>query len=99
MEHQKLAWAAQCGSKRMEKHVAQATRTCDEALMTLFKTTYYVGKETIPFNKFPSLCGFESTDISITGHLVVFATFLEDGAQVCVFLACCTFQVVEKMLL
>jgi hypothetical protein len=135
VEHRKLAWVAQCGSKRMEKHVAQATRTCDEALMTLFKTTYYVGKETIPFSKFPSLCGLllsvnstitdklyhdekscaemlvcissvihrkvldrvrnsqyfgimvdESADISITGHLVVFATFLEDGVQVCVFL-------------
>ena len=28
----------------------------------------------------------ESTDISVTGHLVVFATFVEDGDIVCVFL-------------
>ena len=28
----------------------------------------------------------ESTDIYIFGHLVVFATFLEDGVPICVFL-------------
>ena len=28
----------------------------------------------------------ESTDISVLGHLVVFATFLEDGVPTCVFL-------------
>ena len=37
MKHRKLAYAAQCGSKRMKRHVAQGARTCDEALMTLFK--------------------------------------------------------------
>ena len=29
----------------------------------------------------------ESTDISVLGHLVVFATFLEDGVSVCGFLS------------
>ena len=38
----------------MEKIVIQATRTCDEALMTFFKITYYMEKELI-FSKFPTL--------------------------------------------
>jgi len=134
-EHKKLSWATHSGSRRMEKIVVQATRSCDEALMTLFKTAHYVGKELLPFNKFPTLCDLllsvnatittkmyhddkacadmlvcissviqrkvldrvrdsqffgimvdESTDISVLGHLVVFATFLEDGVPICVFL-------------
>jgi len=44
-EHKKLAWVAQSESRRIiEIIVAKATRTCDEALMTLFKTTHHVGK-------------------------------------------------------
>ena len=103
--------------------------------MKLFKTSYYVGKELLPFSKFPTLCDLllsgnatitikmyhddkvcadmlvcissviqrkvldrvrdsqffgtmvdESTDIFVLGHLVVFATFLEDGVPTCVFL-------------
>ena len=134
-EHKRLSWATLSGSRRMEKVVVQATKTCDEALMKLFKTSYYVGKELLPFSKFPTLCDLllsgnatitikmyhddkacadmlvcissviqrkvldrvrdsqffgimvdESTDISVLGHLVVFATFLEDGVPTCVFL-------------
>ncbi len=128
VEHRKLAWAAQSGSKRMEKHIAEQSKTADNALLTLFKTTYYIGMGTIPFSKFTPLCDLlvdlkteitptlyhddkacadmlicissviqrkmldrvrnsqyygimidESTDISVTCHLVVYATFLEDG--------------------
>ena len=43
-EQQRLSWAAHSESRRMEKIVVQATRTCDEALMILFKTSHYVGK-------------------------------------------------------
>ena len=135
VEHRKLAWAAQSRSKRMEKHIAQQSKTADEALLTLFKAAYYIGMGTIPFSKFPPLYDLlvdlktditpslyhndkacadmlicissvihrkmldrirnsnfygimidESTDISVTGHLVVFATFLEDGIPVSVFL-------------
>ena len=134
-EHKKLTWASQNGSRRMEKIVAQATRTCDESLMSLFETAYYEGKEFIPFSKFASLCQLllsmnatltkklyhddkacadmvvsissvlqrklldrirdsqffgimvdESMDISVLGHLAVFAKFLEDGVFVCGFL-------------
>ena len=119
----------------MEKIVVQTRRTYNEALMTLFKTTYYVGKKLLPFIKFPILCDLllsviaiittkmfhddkvcadmlvcissviqrkvldrirdsqflgimvdESTNISVLGHLVVFAIFLEDGIPICVFL-------------
>ena len=134
VEHRKLAWVAQSGSKRMEKHIAQQLKRADEALLTLFKAAYYIGMGTIPFSKFPPLCDLlvdlktnitplyhddkacadmliyissvihrkmrdrirnskfygimidESTDISVTGHLFVFATFVEDGIPVSVFL-------------
>ena len=55
-EHKRLSWTTHSGSRMMEKIVVQATKTCDEALMTLFKTTYYAGKELLPFNKFFTLC-------------------------------------------
>ena len=54
-EHKRLSWATLSGSRRMEKVVVQVTKTCDEALMTLFKTSHYVGKELLHFSKFPTL--------------------------------------------
>jgi len=52
VEHYKLAWAAQSGSKRMEKHIAQQSKIVDEAFLTLFKAAYYIEMGTILFNKF-----------------------------------------------
>lgn len=134
-EHKSFVWAMQSGEKVMVKAIAQANKTCDEAVFNLFRIAYYIGKNTIPFNKFPPLCELfvrvkaciteklyhdekacadmifciskviktkvldrvknarffgimidESTDIAVTSHLVVFASFFEEGIPVSVFL-------------
>jgi hypothetical protein len=135
IEHRKLAWAKCEGKKSLQKAVAAANHVCDEALLSLFRAAYFMGKETIPFHKFPTLCDLlmfcnapmanklyhdekacndmvfgissviqrqvldrirdskffglmidESTDISVKGHLMVFATFLEGGLPLTCFL-------------
>lgn len=55
-EHKNLAWAKHQGKKSLQKVVAAANHSCDEALLSFFKATYFMGKETIPFHKFPTLC-------------------------------------------
>ena len=55
-EHKRLSWATQQGEKIMEKHIRAANKCCDEALLTLFRAAYFLGRETIPFNKYSSLC-------------------------------------------
>ena len=134
-EHKKLAWAAQEGQKVMEKMMHQVTKSYDEALLTLFRATYYLGRETIPFCKYSALCDLllicklpitnglyhdekscakmiysisivihkknldrirdsnffglmigESIDISSTGHVEVFGTFVKEGLPISVFL-------------
>ena len=134
-KHKKLVWAAQEGQKVMEKMMHQVTKSYDEALLTLFRAAYYLGRETIPFCKYSALCDLpltcklpiinglyhneksyaemiycistiihkkklnrirdskffglmidESTDISSTGHVVVFGTFVEEGLPISVFL-------------
>jgi len=47
-----LEWAAQSGSRRMEKYIAQVSKTCDEALKTLLKAAYYVGRKLSPLISF-----------------------------------------------
>jgi hypothetical protein len=134
-EHKRLAWAKQKGKKVMEKAIAVANQTCDEAMLALFKVAYFIVKETLPFSKFLKLCKLlvdlkayitkdlyyddkscadlifcassviqkkvlervkdskyygiminESTNISVIGHLVVFASFIESGLPSCAFL-------------
>ena len=40
----------------MKKNIAKANRACDEAMHSLYQTTYYIGKEVISFHKFSILC-------------------------------------------
>jgi hypothetical protein len=131
----RLSWAMQFGEKLIHKALAATNKTCDEVLLTIFRVAYYIGKNTIPFNKFTPLCNLlvlvkacitkklyydekscadmvfciskvvktkvldrvknanffgikidESTDIAVISHLVVFATFVEDGLPVSTFL-------------
>lgn len=37
---------------RMEKHIAQKSKTVDDALLIVFKEKYYIGMKTITFSKF-----------------------------------------------
>ena len=134
-EHRRLSWASSSGEKTMERAILHSQRACDEALMTLFRAAYFIGKQSLPFSKFPSLCDLlksvkapittsmyqdekacanliwcisvrlqkkilcrirnspfygimidESTDISVTRHLVVFASIVEEGLPVTLFL-------------
>jgi kynureninase len=55
-EHRKLAWAKHEGKKSLQKAMAAANHSCDEALLSLFRAAYFMGKETIHFYKFSSLC-------------------------------------------
>ena len=54
-EHNKLAWATQEGQKVMRKMMHQVTKSCDEALLTLFRAAYYLDRKTIPFCKYSTL--------------------------------------------
>ena len=134
IEHKKLEWAANQGEKVMKKIIEKTITACDDALITLFRSVYFLAKEMVPLTKFPSLCKLllksksniteslyhdekscaemvfcisnviqkknldgirdskffglmidESTDVSVTGHVVIFATFVEDGLPISIF--------------
>ena len=118
----------------LEKAIKQGQRACDESLSSLFRATYFIGKQSLPYAKFSALCSLfasikapitaslyhdekscadliacmsnvikkimcrvrnslfygimidKSTDISVTGHLVVFTTIIEEGMPLTVFL-------------
>ena len=134
-EHRRLCWASSTEEKMMRKEILTSQRACDEAMETLFRASYFIGKQSLPYAKFPPLCSLllsvkapittsmyhdektctdliwcisvviqnkiicrvqnfpffgimidESTNISVTGHLVVFATIVEEGLPVTLFL-------------
>ena len=55
-EHRKLSWAKHGGQKSLQKAIAATNHSCDETLISLFRAAYFMGKECMPFHKFPSLC-------------------------------------------
>ena len=134
-EHKHYVWVDQKDKRTMEKMVAAVNKVCDDAVLSLFKAAYFLGKEIIGYCKFLALCQLllsvhtnittklyhdekacaemlfciskvvqkkildrvrnskfygimidESIDVSVTGHIVVFACFVEDGLLVAVFL-------------
>jgi hypothetical protein len=69
-EHQRLTWACTIGDKTMEKTIFIGQRACDEALQTLFKTTYFTGKQSLSYSKFPALCKLlMSVNVPITANM------------------------------
>ena len=134
-EHKHHVWVDQKDKRTMEKMVAATNKVCDDVVLSLFKAAYFLGKETIGYCKFPTLCELllsihanittklyhdekacaqmlfcfsrvvqkkildrvrnsrfygimidESTDVSVTGYIVVFACFVEEGLPVAIFL-------------
>ena len=118
----------------MKKEILQGQKTCDETVASLFRSSYFLGKQSLPYSKFSALCKLlvtvkspmtlsmyqdekycadlmmcisvviqkrvfahvkksafygvmidESTDISVTRHLVVFATIIEENLPVTLF--------------
>jgi hypothetical protein len=55
-EHRRLAWVLQSGEKVMEKAILQGQKACDEAVASLFRAAYFLGKQFLPYSKFPALC-------------------------------------------
>jgi len=56
LKHKKLEWAANQGEKLMKKIVEKTITAYDDALITLFRSTYFLAKKTTPLTKFLSLC-------------------------------------------
>ena len=56
IEHRKLSWAKHGGQKSLQKAIAVANLSCDQALISHFRVSYFMEKECVPFHKFPSLC-------------------------------------------
>ena len=56
IEHKKLEWVAYQGEKVMKTIVEKTITTCDDALITYFRSAYFLAKEIVPLTKFPSLC-------------------------------------------
>ena len=55
-EHKKLSYAKHVGKITLKKCVVKANSSCDEAVMSLLKAVYFLGKKPIPCQKFASLC-------------------------------------------
>ena len=54
-EHRKLSWAKHGDQKSLQKAILVANHSYDEALISLFRAAYFMGKECVPFHKFSSL--------------------------------------------
>jgi hypothetical protein len=55
VEHIKLSWAKNGRRKLMEKQVTSMNHICNEALLCLFRATYFMEIESISFYKFSSI--------------------------------------------
>ena len=56
IEHKKLEWAANQGEKVMKKMVEKIITACDDVLITMFRSVFFLAKETNSLTKYPSLC-------------------------------------------
>ena len=65
-EHQKLYWALQSGGRVLEKVIKQKQRASHESLASLFRVTYFIGKQSLLYAKFFLCLLFASVKASIT---------------------------------
>jgi hypothetical protein len=76
--------------KVLEKAIKQGQRACDESLSSLFRAAYFIGKQSLPFAKFPSLCSLLA---SVKAHIT--ASLYHDEKS-CVDLISCISNVIKK---
>jgi len=74
----------------MEKAILQGQRACDDALNSLFRAAYFIGKQSLPFSKFPSLCKLL---VSVKAPMI--ASMYHDE-KACADLAWCISIVIKK---
>ena len=89
-EHKNYVWVDQKGKKTIEKMVAASNKACDEVVLSFFKAAYFLGKETISFCKFPSLCEML---VSLNGNIT---TKLYHDEKACAKLYFCVSKVLQK---
>ena len=61
----------------MEKMMHQVTISCDEALLTLFRVAYYLGRETILFCKYSALCDLLTCKSPITNVYIMMRSHVQ----------------------
>jgi hypothetical protein len=83
----------QFGKKTLAKVVAQANKSCDEAVLNLFRVAYYIGKNTIPFNKYMPLC-----ELLLTAKANITERFYHDE-KTCVDTIFCTSKIIKTKVL
>ena len=93
MKHRKLTWAKHGGKKALERAVAITNRTCDEALMSLFRVAYIMVKEMITFHKFPSLC-----DLLVVCKAIMIEKLYYDE-KTCADMVFAIFNVIQRQVL
>jgi hypothetical protein len=89
-EHQRLAWACTSGEKTMEKTIFTGQRACDEALQTFFKASYFTGKQSLSYSKFPALY-----KLLMSVNAPISVNMYQDE-KACSDLITCIFEVLKK---
>ncbi len=83
--HTNLIWALHFGGKM----IVVTNKTCNKVVLALFQALYCIGKEILPFSKFPSLCQL----LVFVRECIIELIMIKD----CVLIFCFIFQVcIEK---
>jgi len=77
----------------MEKAILQGQKACDEAVASLFRAAYFLGKQSLPYSKFSSLC-----KLLVTVKAPMTLSMYQDEKS-CVDLMMCISVVIQKRVL
>jgi hypothetical protein len=89
-EHRRLAWTLQSGEKVIEKEILQGQKACDEAVDSLFRAAYFLGKQFLPYSKFSVLYKLL---VTVKAHMTL--SMYQDEKS-CVDLMMCISVVIQK---
>ena len=56
IDHKKTNMGKVWRKETQKKQVTSINRLCNEVMMCLFRAAYFIGKKSLSFHKFPSLC-------------------------------------------